>query len=349
MAWKNILNLQRFIHNRNKESKKTILFDGIQNRLIEEIRMSTRNIQIAVTWFTNNEIFGELLRKLEFDNIHIQLIVLNDSINNKLRGNDFQKFIELGGEFFFSEVTELVHHKFCIIDSTIVITGSYNWTYYAEKRNWENVVILKNKLLVDQFKEEFETVLGKHKRITNLEDEFLYMSSIDSNNYLRWEYQIQLDGLLAKNLKIKAARLLNDILREGGRDTRFSNQQRELLKELNTEEKYTVCPFEIGMTFKDGYSVVIPSLQELPFSVELTGTTVINNQEEVSTDIIKKERFKDIKLTIGLSHIKKGPQGAQKVKYTFTLDQKGELKIKAEELNGYDRVVEKIIDIRSWG
>lgn len=114
----NLFNLRNFITGGNAGSK-TILFEGIQNRIIEEIRNAQIGIQIAVTWFTNNEIFKELLKKLEEDKVSVQLVVLNDRINNRFEGNDFQKFINLGGEFYFTQVTKLVHHKFCIIDSTL--------------------------------------------------------------------------------------------------------------------------------------------------------------------------------------------------------------------------------------
>lgn len=34
-----------------------------------------------------------------------------------------------------------MHNKFCIFDGSILITGSYNWTYSAENRNAENIII----------------------------------------------------------------------------------------------------------------------------------------------------------------------------------------------------------------
>ena len=39
---------------------------------------------------------------------------------------------------------ELMHQKFCIIDDEIVITGSFNWTNRAEKRNDEDILVHKN-------------------------------------------------------------------------------------------------------------------------------------------------------------------------------------------------------------
>ena len=55
---------------------------------------------------------------------------------------------------------ELMHQKFCIIDSKVVINGSYNWTYYAENHNRENVVILDNPLVVDFFLQDFSNMMS---------------------------------------------------------------------------------------------------------------------------------------------------------------------------------------------
>jgi phosphatidylserine/phosphatidylglycerophosphate/cardiolipin synthase-like enzyme len=49
-----------------------------------------------------------------------------------------------------------MHHKFGIIDSRIVFTGSFNWTYTASKHNQENLLITTNFDINKQYSEEFE-------------------------------------------------------------------------------------------------------------------------------------------------------------------------------------------------
>ena len=48
-----------------------------------------------------------------------------------------------------------LHHKFCVIDRETVITGSYNWTYYAETRNLENIIIFHDPDSVNAYLKEF--------------------------------------------------------------------------------------------------------------------------------------------------------------------------------------------------
>lgn len=49
-----------------------------------------------------------------------------------------------------------MHHKFGIIDSRIVFTGSFNWTYTASNHNQENLLITTNHDIVKQYKEQYE-------------------------------------------------------------------------------------------------------------------------------------------------------------------------------------------------
>ena len=107
-------------------------FKNIQQELIDRIKLSKSSIKIAVTWFTNHDLFNELVNKLKKDDISVELIILNDRINNKREGCNFQSYIDNNGKFYYCDVNSMVHHKFCIIDDELVITGPYKWTYYAE-------------------------------------------------------------------------------------------------------------------------------------------------------------------------------------------------------------------------
>lgn len=49
-----------------------------------------------------------------------------------------------------------MHHKFGIIDSRIVFTGSFNWTYTASNHNQENLLVTTNHDIVMQYSEQYE-------------------------------------------------------------------------------------------------------------------------------------------------------------------------------------------------
>ena len=52
----------------------------------------------------------------------------------------------------------LNHNKFAVVDSRWVITGSFNWTSNAERRNHENLLILDCPDLAARFEAEWESI-----------------------------------------------------------------------------------------------------------------------------------------------------------------------------------------------
>lgn len=54
-----------------------------------------------------------------------------------------------------------MHHKFGIIDSRIVFTGSFNWTYTASNHNQENLLVTTNHDIVLQYLEHYELLWGE--------------------------------------------------------------------------------------------------------------------------------------------------------------------------------------------
>ncbi len=122
----------------------TPYFENIEKVLIKDLAAANKKKLMAVAWFTNKRIFDVLIDKLNSNkDISIKLVVINDNINNRIGGLDFQQFINAGGVFYFAEMNIPMHNKYCIIDSNIVITGSYNYTYYAESVNEENIIRFK--------------------------------------------------------------------------------------------------------------------------------------------------------------------------------------------------------------
>lgn len=48
------------------------------------------------------------------------------------------------------------HHKFIIVDNNILMTGSFNCSAKAEKSNFENLLILKDKPTIMEYMKEFK-------------------------------------------------------------------------------------------------------------------------------------------------------------------------------------------------
>ncbi len=137
------------------------IFENIAKRIQEEIRQAQKTIIIAVAWFTNKNTFNALLEQAN-NGCNVQLIISNDEINensaidyDRLNNNGSQVFKIGDGD------SALMHNKFCVIDHSTVITGSYNWSYKAES-NFENIVVTYNDTtLAEQFISEFNRIRGQ--------------------------------------------------------------------------------------------------------------------------------------------------------------------------------------------
>jgi len=136
-------------------------FSNIKTKILGQLSLAQSTIAVAVAWFTNDELFGMLCSKLE-QGVLVELIINNDYINNWEHGLPFQRFIDLGGQLYLSEYPSMMHHKFCLIDDAVLFNGSYNWTYYAELRNEENTMLIKNcETVVSDFRNEFNLLKNK--------------------------------------------------------------------------------------------------------------------------------------------------------------------------------------------
>ena len=52
----------------------------------------------------------------------------------------------------------MMHDKSAVIDDSITLTGSYNWTEAAETRNNENLLVLASRPLAELFETCFESL-----------------------------------------------------------------------------------------------------------------------------------------------------------------------------------------------
>ncbi len=84
--------------------------------------------------------------------------VFDERQANTSKGNEYLHLKQAGLSVFLDANPYAMHHKVFIVDGETVIFGSYNFTYSAEHRNDENLVIVRDPLLAAQFLEEFRRV-----------------------------------------------------------------------------------------------------------------------------------------------------------------------------------------------
>jgi len=249
----------------------TAYFSDIRKSIIGEIRNAKSSIKIAVCWFTNHDLFNALIEKLQ-QGLLIEVIILNDFINNREDGLNFQSFVDQKGNFYFGDNDKPMHNKYCIIDNRILINGSYNWTYYAENKNEENIIVHKtNPQIVEQFINDFERIKSGLKIVKEIQKHVIAeipdFNVFGSYNYLAQDYLYQ--ALETKNPSIveRAFKLSPDNIQIQKKAVEFNLQVKRRTK------------FSIGEDVKDnGYTVLIPKGTEIPYIGSQSFTTTVDNQ-----------------------------------------------------------------------
>lgn len=144
--------------------KSQAYFEKIHKQIEIRLQESQTSIRIAVAWFTDRKLFDILCTKAK-DGIHVELLMANHEINYDSNLN-YRDLINNGGKLFWigkeSAYAPLMHNKFCIIDNTILIFGSYNWTQKAKSNHESTTVIEEDYNLILDFNQEFDKIKDKY-------------------------------------------------------------------------------------------------------------------------------------------------------------------------------------------
>lgn len=152
-------------------------FEQIEAKLLEELSKAQRSIVVAVAWLTNNKLFNKLCERAQ-SGLGVELMVVDDDIN-KESPIDFTRLRTAGGKLHLivqGSDGEIMHNKFCVIDKSTVITGSYNWSHRANN-NHENITIIRsNEKMANDFMNEFQRIRDtslahNSKSINRIEEE----------------------------------------------------------------------------------------------------------------------------------------------------------------------------------
>ena len=147
--------------------------DKVRETLISLIESEQDSIKVAIFSFTEQTI-AQALIKAATNNIHVELITdpstLHDPFNkiNQIAQYNVNVFIykPLRSNSF---MVDKMHNKFILFsknvnDKSILWTGSLNFTKLASTNNQENVLILDDAFLIDQFNQHFNVLKNRSER-----------------------------------------------------------------------------------------------------------------------------------------------------------------------------------------
>lgn len=129
---------------------------ALQGFIEDELNRAQSRIDVALFHFTSERLARALARR-RADGVRVRLL-----LDAAQADPEFVKGLREGKVDVRLVTPEAenarFHHKFCVLDGRIVLTGSYNWTFQGDASNHENVVRLRDATLAAKFTENFEKV-----------------------------------------------------------------------------------------------------------------------------------------------------------------------------------------------
>jgi phosphatidylserine/phosphatidylglycerophosphate/cardiolipin synthase-like enzyme len=142
------------LENENKNISADVFFCkdiNCENLFLEIFEYVQENIYCAFFDFKLEDMMFKLDNLYQNDK---KVIVIVD------KGNDFFKKEDYDF-LFFDKRSAFMHNKFCVIDESIVITGSFNPTINGRDKNDNNILVIKDNVLAKIYLDYFETLFNE--------------------------------------------------------------------------------------------------------------------------------------------------------------------------------------------
>ena len=138
--------------------------------LHEVLQNAKKSINIAMFTFryypnypndANSVIIGDLIAAKQ-RGVDVKIILdcsdwnRSNTLQNKMVGDSLKK---VGIDVYYDPVDVTTHDKLIIVDDSITIVGSHNWSYYALERNNEASALIVSPEFARQYKEHFMDIL----------------------------------------------------------------------------------------------------------------------------------------------------------------------------------------------
>jgi phosphatidylserine/phosphatidylglycerophosphate/cardiolipin synthase-like enzyme len=135
--------------------------DGVAARLEELIRSARRSLNFLAFSFTSDEL-GQAIRDKAAGGVRVLGVMDADQVQSNI-GSEYDAFRQAGLEVRKDGLDGQMHHKVLVVDGEVVVTGSYNFSNSAERRNDENLLIIHSASLAGAYLSEFTRIFTAAK------------------------------------------------------------------------------------------------------------------------------------------------------------------------------------------
>lgn len=130
--------------------------DGVEEKIIDQINYARKSIVFMAYSFTSDPISEAMVKAIKRG---VTVRGVFESRNMKDDACEDDKLRRAGAEIHADKNKYNMHSKVIVIDSAIVITGSYNFSRNANEDNDENLLIISDRGIAEKYVARFEELV----------------------------------------------------------------------------------------------------------------------------------------------------------------------------------------------
>lgn len=130
--------------------------DGVEARLVDLVNSAQTSVYFMAFAFTSNALGAAMVLAHERG---VEVAGIMETTQSTNAGSEYELFQEAGIDVRLDGIGGDMHHKVIIIDGSIVITGSYNFSRAASETNDENSLIFHSPEIAALYMEELVRVM----------------------------------------------------------------------------------------------------------------------------------------------------------------------------------------------
>lgn len=139
-------------------SDRSTYVGGVDQAVIDAVNSATRTLDIAAFEWNIPRLTDAVLAAKN-RGVRVRMVVDNEHTVDD-SDSTIKTLIDAGIPMTYDNRSAFMHNKFMIIDSTLVITGSMNFTMNDAYRNNNNMIFMRSTRAVEAYQTEFDIMFG---------------------------------------------------------------------------------------------------------------------------------------------------------------------------------------------
>ena len=146
-----------------------------EQRVVNMFRTCKKTLDVAIFTFTRDSIAQAILEAYQRG---VKVRCIGDDGNSKVKGSDVRLLASVGIPCKTDNNLRFhMHNKMAILDNSVVITGSFNWTSQAVNKNQDNILFIEDKNIANQYTDYYNQIWNSFNTVITQEDAKIYLAN----------------------------------------------------------------------------------------------------------------------------------------------------------------------------